>query len=77
MKRKGPNQYSRFSWSRIPKESGITYRLFRRDFNGRLYCEWWTFEGESRREMAMKLRAMRKTLLERVDAVELLELGVV
>jgi hypothetical protein len=76
MKRKGPNPHSRFSWTRIPTEGGITYRLFRRDFNRRVYCEWWTFEGESRRERAVKLRAMRKTLLERVDTVELQELGV-
>lgn len=72
MKRKAPNKYSRFSWARIPTEGGITYRLFRRDFNGVLHCEFWTFDvSENRDVTATRLCAMRKVLLERVDAIEL------
>lgn len=77
-RRKCPNPHTRFSWGRVMGDSGsVTYRLFRRDHKRTLHVTLQRFPaGTDRREIAKKLCAMRRELLERVDDIELHLLGV-
>lgn len=70
----------RFSWARlqVPKDQGrgVTYRLFRRSIERRVFMEARTFRGfVSRSVIAVELLAMRRRLLEAVDAVDFKALG--
>lgn len=74
---KKPNKHSRFAWACIPGEHGLHYRLSRRDLNGRLHFAMHTFQhGESIERMVRQLMAMRRSLLQQVDAIDLRLLGV-
>lgn len=75
MKHKRPNPNSRFAYARIPGERGVLYRLSRRAFNGTLHFSQATMVG-SRHDFAKTLWAMRRELLERVDAIEMQLMGV-
>lgn len=74
---KHPTPCRRFSWGRIPHESGCTWRLFRRDIDGKAYMSGLTFRNDTpQAEIAASLRAARKALLAKVDAVGFAKLGV-
>lgn len=75
---KRPSKHSRFAWACIPGEHGLHYRLSRRDLNGRLHFSMHTFEHGTSMEMMVKtLKAMRHSLLQHVDAIDLRLLGVI
>lgn len=78
MRHKRPNPHARFSWGRVVGDGGtVTYRLFRRDMNRALHASLHRFPADAdRRDVAQKLRAMRRELLQRVDNIELHLLGV-
>jgi hypothetical protein len=71
-----PTPGRRFTWSKIEGERFITYRLFRRSLHRRVHVRQETFIGISRSDIARQVRAMRKALLDEVDAVDLRFLGV-
>jgi hypothetical protein len=71
-----PNAERRFTWARIPGEGWVCYRLFRRSLHRRVHVRQETFIGISRSDIAHQVRAMRKALLDEVDAVDLRLLGV-
>lgn len=74
---KHPTPCRRFSWGRVPHESGCTWRLFRRDIDGRVYMSGLDFRaGTPRVEIAASLRGARKALLGKVDSVDFAKLGV-
>lgn len=77
--RRAPKRNGGFSWGRYPMgHSGvITYRLFRRDLAGALHFEGLNFlTKDSRRDVAIALRAACHRLRDRVDAIDLTALGV-
>lgn len=78
VRRKCPNPHTRFSWGRVMGDSGsVTYRLFRRDHRRAMHVAMHRFAaGTDRYAIAVKLREMRRELLERVDKIELHLLGV-
>lgn len=75
--RREPAKDRRFSWGRVVGEGGyVQYRLFRRDFNRRVFSRIAGFTHEhSRAEIARDLRKARRHLLDTVDAIELHHLG--
>jgi hypothetical protein len=67
----------RFTWARIPGDGWVCYRLFRRSIARRVHLRADTFTaGMPRAEIARRLRAMRRQLLDEVDAIDLEHLGV-
>lgn len=77
--RRAPKSNGGFSWGRfLDKPSGIVmYRLFRRDHNGALHFIGLNFSRhDSRRDMAIALRAACHRLRNRVDGINLAALGV-
>lgn len=73
---KQPTTCRRFSWGRIPHESGCTWRLFRRDIDGRVYMSGLDFRaGTSRAVIAGDLLKARHRLRDRVDEIDLAALG--
>lgn len=76
---KRPNPSTRFSWGCVPSlAGGVTYRLFRRDMKGALHVEMRRFEPDhvERHDVARKLNAMRHSLRDRVDELDLKFMGV-
>lgn len=72
-----PSGHMGFSWSRVPHQNGVEYRLFRRDLHGRLYVEARRFyRDQDRSEIAERLNAARNVLRDHVDAIVLQQLGV-
>lgn len=73
-----PRGRNRFSWGRVRHGEGrsVTYRLFRRAFNGKLYMEVHTFNREDPRAgIARTVWNMRIRVRDAVDAVDLAALG--
>jgi hypothetical protein len=74
--RRQPKPTRRFSWARIPSETGCTWRLFRRDVLGRVHMAAVTFAvGTPRVAIARSVRRARTELLDRVDRIDFAELG--
>lgn len=72
-----PRGHQGFSWGRFAHTHGVEYRLFRRDLSGRLYSETRRFyHDQSRSEIAVRVWEARKFLRDRVDAIVLMQLGV-
>lgn len=72
--RRAPKKQGGFSWGRFPdKPSGLVmYRLFRRDHTGAVHLHGLNFNPrDSRREIALALRAARHSLRDRVDEIDL------
>ena len=76
--RKLPAHRGCFSYGRIPLEcGGVTYRLFRRTMEGRLYYEPLTFSRlDSRSLVARELNIARHRLRNTVDEIDLEIMGV-
>lgn len=77
MKHKRPNPNTRFSFAIIPGEDGAMYRLFRRDFDGRIhYVQLMHCHGMDRSKFAQAINSLRHELRNRVDHLELTVLGI-
>lgn len=77
--RRAPKRNGGFSWGRYPMgDTGVVaYRLFRRDLAGALHYEGLDFyPKDSRRDVAIALRAACHRLRDRVDELDLASLGV-
>lgn len=74
--RRQPKPSIRFSWGRIPSDTGCTWRLFRRDLTGRVHMAAVSFgAGTDRQLIARAVRRARTELLDRVDRIDFAELG--
>jgi hypothetical protein len=74
---RGPRGHLGFSWARFNLQKCITYRLFRRDTNGKLYAVEHSFDFHAPRAgIAAVVWRMRIELRDRVDAIVLEQLGV-
>lgn len=72
-----PNAERRFSWWKATGDGFVSYRLFRRSLQRRVHVHAQSFPaGTPRGEIARKLKAMRRQLLDEVDAIDLRYLGV-
>lgn len=63
-----------FAWSRVISHNGevVTYRLFRRDHNGKVHqCQLQYLPIGSRTMIAGDLKRVRKVLRDRVDEIDL------
>lgn len=72
--RRPPTRNGGTSWGRFPSECGgyVTYRLFRRDYTGRLRLEERRYYRDmARRDVARALRIAKRLLRERVDEFDL------
>lgn len=77
--RRPPKRNGGFSWGRFPdKPLGIVmYRLFRRDHTGAVHFIGLNFyRNDTRRDMAIALRAACHRLRDQVDDVDLVAIGV-
>ncbi|MGV6491337.1 hypothetical protein ACTUVK_000500 [Stenotrophomonas rhizophila] len=77
--RRAPTRNGGFSWGRFPMgDTGIVaYRLFRRDQSGTVHFQGFTAQPyHTRAEIAVGLRAACHRLRDRVDEIDLVELGV-
>lgn len=77
--RKSPTKSEGFSWGRFPMgDTGVVaYRLFRRDESGALHARSVDLKpGDSRSEIAHKLRRERRALRDQVDEINLEAMGV-
>ncbi|RLK53408.1 hypothetical protein BCL79_2714 [Stenotrophomonas rhizophila] len=77
--RRSPTKNTGFSWGRFPMgPSGIVvYRLFRRDHAGALHFLGLNFyRHDTRRDMAIALRAACHRLRDQVDGIDLQAMGV-
>lgn len=71
-----PNAERRFTWSKIDGDGVVTYRLFRRSLHRRVHMHTDTFPTTMPKgEIARRLKAMRRRLLDEVDEVDLRYLG--
>jgi hypothetical protein len=76
--RRAPKRNGGFSWGRFPdRPSGIVmYRLFRRDHNGAVHFIGLNFyRHDTRRDMAIALRAACHRLRDQVDDIDLVAMG--
>lgn len=77
--RRQPKRSSGLSWGRIPADDGqaVTYRLFRRDCNGRLHYEARSFSARTpRSHIAQAIHALKRQLRDRVDDIDLAAMGI-
>jgi hypothetical protein len=77
---RAPRGHMGFSWARfmLGHRDRVTYRLFRRSIEGRVWMEARTFHiVEPRADVAAELWRMRIRLREQVDAVDFKTLGLV
>lgn len=76
--RKTPRKTRGFSWSRLPDDQAVTYRLTRADVRGRLYAEQRRFPRDcSRGVIARVVLNARHRLRDTVDEISLRQLGVI
>lgn len=72
-----PRPY-RHSWTRVipADQTGVIYRLFRRDLRGRMHMEELRYYRDApRNAIAGDIRQARKRLLNKVDAIDFGLLG--
>lgn len=77
MKNRQPSKRNRFCWSRIALDGCVTYRLFRRDYTGRIHPKKVEIVQPMPRGMiAERVNEARRALLDHVDNIDLKLLGV-
>lgn len=75
--RRPPQRNGGFSWGRVPRQAGVSYRLFRRDHSGALHVSLLEFDAATpRRSIANDLRRARHKLRDKVDEIDLAAMGV-
>lgn len=79
LRRKAPRKTRGFAWARIPNDDRgfVTWRLTRRDVEGKLYCvDAVHSKGTPRGKIARDLWRQRQVFRDTVDDVSLRQLGV-
>lgn len=77
--RRAPRKAGGFSWGRFPVDDGraVSWRLFRRDLNGKVHTYVLDFAANvSRGQVADRVWRARIALRDRVDLIDLKNLGV-
>lgn len=75
---KHPKRRHGLSWGKSTTEADVTYRLYRRDHDGRVHSYMLSFRIDMDvTYIAQRLRAARHTLRDRVDEIDLAAMGVI